>query len=146
MKIEGIETLAASRDRIYQILTDPIALSKALPGCEELVPVGNGTFQVKIKLGLGALSGSYLGTVKVSEQRPSEHLRLAMNSRGPWGFAEGGGTLTLTEHEGQTMVRYEGEFKVGGMIASIGQRLLEGVARMVVSEFFKNLATQAVTG
>lgn len=139
MKVEGSYTLAAPRQRVYQLLTDPTALAKALPGCEQLEPAGADTFRVRMKLGLAALSGSYQGTVTLSEQRPPEQLRLTMVSRGPWGFAEGGGTLALAEQAGQTTVNYVGELKVGGMIASIGQRLLDGAARMIIGQFFKNL-------
>lgn len=96
-----------------------------------------------MKLGLAALSGSYQGTIKISERRPPEHVRLSVNSRGPWGFADGDGTLTLAEQEGQTKIQYAGELKVGGMIASIGQRLLDGAARMVIGQFFKNLEKEA---
>ena len=139
MKIEGSHTLAAARNRVYQLVTDPQALAKALPGCEKLEPTGADTFQVKMKLGVAALSGSYQGTVKLSEQRPPAHLRLTINSRGPWGFADGDGTLILEEADGQTVVRYAGEVKVGGTMAAVGQRLLEGAARLVINQFFQNL-------
>lgn len=139
MRIEGSQTLAAPRAKVFELLTQPAPLARTLPGCEQLEPAGVNTFAVKMKLGLAALSGSYQGTVKLSELRPPEHLRLTMNSRGPWGFADGDGTLSLEEKEGSTVVRYAGEVKVGGMVASVGQRLLEGAARMVIGQFFKNL-------
>jgi len=65
-----------------------------------------------------------------------------VESRGPWGFTSGDGTLTLEEQNGQTLVRYAGEVKVGGVIASVGQRLLDGAARMVIGQFFENLSKQ----
>ncbi|MFQ5662778.1 MAG: carbon monoxide dehydrogenase subunit G [Terriglobia bacterium] len=143
MKIAGTHTLAAPRDRVYQLLTSPPSLAKTLPGCEKLEPAGADTFQVKIKLGLAALSGAYQGTVKLSEQRPPEHLRLTMSSRGPWGFADGDGTLSLEEQGAQTLVRYAGELKVGGMIAAVGQRLLDAAARKVIGDFFQSLDKEA---
>lgn len=139
MKIEGTHTLAAPRERVFQALTNPATVAKLLPGCEKLEPAGADTFRVKMKLGLAALSGAYEGTVKMSEQRPPEHLRLAVSGRGPWGFADGDGTLTLEEQGGQTVIHYAGELKVGGMIASVGQRLLDGAARMVINQFFQSL-------
>ena len=139
MKIEGSHTLVAPRQRVYEFLTDQVALAKLLPGCEKLEPAGKDTYQVRMKLGIAALSGSYAGTVKLSEQRPPEHLRLTVSSRGPGGVAEGDGTLTLREKSSKTEVRYAGEVKVGGMIASVGQRMLESAARMVIGQFFKNL-------
>lgn len=142
MKFEGSYTLPAPRERVYQLLTDPQALARTLPGCEKLEPAGPDTFHVKLKLGLAALSGSYQGKVRLSEQRPPEHLRLAMNSRGPWGFADGEGELTLEETDGETVVHYSGEVKVGGMIAAVGQRLLDGAARKMIGDFFKNQARE----
>lgn len=139
MKIEGSHTLAAPRERVFYALVDPATVAKLLPGCEKLEPAGADTFRVKMKLGLAALSGAYEGTVKLSEQRPPEHLRLSVTSRGPWGFAEGDGALDLIAQDGKTEVRYTGELKVGGMIASIGQRLLDAAARLVIGQFFQSL-------
>lgn len=143
MKVEGRHALASPRERVFQALTDPATVARLLPGCEKLESAGPDTYRVKMKLGLAALSGAYEGTVKLSEPRPPEHLRLTVSSRGPWGFVDGDGTLDLIEQGGQTEVRYAGELKVGGMIASVGQRLLDGAARMVLGQFFKNLEKEA---
>lgn len=143
MKIKGSKKLPATPKRVFEWLMDPKVLARALPGCQKLEPTGNNTFNVKMKLGLAALSGAYEGTVRLSEQRPAEHLRLAMNSRGPWGFADGDGTLTLEAADGETVVQYAGEVKVGGLVASVGQRLLDAAARKLIGDFFKNLARQA---
>lgn len=143
MKLEGTQTISASREGVYRLLSDPAVIARLLPGCEKLEPAGPDTYEVKMKLGLAALSGSYQGTVKLSEQRPPEHLRLTVASRGPWGFADGDGGLTLSEQGGETTVHYAGELKVGGMVASIGSRLLDGAARMVIAQFFKNLEREA---
>ena len=139
MKIEGGHELAAPRQRVFEILTDHQALGRLLPGCEKLEPAGAGTYTVKMKLGIASLSGSYTGTVKLSEQKPPESLRLAVQARAPGGVAEGIGTLELKEKAGKTTVRYAGEVKVSGLLASVGQRLLDSAAKMVIGQFFKNL-------
>lgn len=146
MKIEGSYQLPAPRKRVYQLLVDPAALAKTLPGCEKLEPKSSDTFEVKLKLGLAGLSGAYQGTVKLSEQHPPAHLKLALTSHGPWGFADGSGTLELEEKAGETTLRYLGEVKVGGMLASVGSRLLDGAARMVLGQFFGNLAKELQAG
>jgi carbon monoxide dehydrogenase subunit G len=92
-----------------------------------------------MKLGIAALSGSYQGKVKLSDQKPPESLRLAVQARAPGGIAEGAGTLKLAEKADKTTVHYAGEAKVSGMLASVGQRLLESAAKMVIAQFFKNL-------
>jgi hypothetical protein len=139
MRIEGSHTLAAPRQRVYEILTDHQALVKLLPGCEKLEPAGTDTYTVKMKLGIAALSGSYQGTVKLSDQKPPESLRLSVQARAPGGVAEGSGTLNLTEKAGKTTVQYAGEVEVSGLLASVGQRLLDSAAKMVIGQFFKNL-------
>jgi hypothetical protein len=139
MKIEGSQTLAAPRQRVYESLTDHEALAKLLPGCEKLEPAGADSYSVKMGLGIASLSGSYTGTVKLSEQKPPESLRLAVQARAPGGVAEGSGTLELREKAGKTTVHYAGEVKVSGLLASVGQRLLDSAAKMVIGQFFKNL-------
>lgn len=139
MKIEGSHALAAPRQQVYELLTDPKRLAQALPGCEKLEPKGAGTFEVKMRLGIASLSGSYSGTVKLSEQKPPESLRLSVQARAPGGVAEGSGILQLKEKGGKTTVHYAGEVKVSGLLASVGQRLLDSAARMLIAQFFKNL-------
>jgi hypothetical protein len=139
MKIEGSHTLAAPRQRVYELLTDHHALAKLLPGCEKLEPAGADTYSVTMKLGIAALSGSYQGRVRLSEQKPPEGLRLSVQARAPGGVAEGSGSLELKEKGGKTTVHYAGEVKVSGLLASVGQRLLDSAAKMVIAQFFKNL-------
>jgi hypothetical protein len=146
VKIEGTHHLAAPRERVYAALVDPAVLARAMPGCEKLEPKGADAFEVKLKLGLGGLRGAYQGTVKLSEQRPPSHLKLLLASRGPWGFADGTGTIELAEAKGETTVRYAGEVKVGGMLAAVGQRLLDAAARMVLGQFFQSLERELANG
>src|SRR3989338_6344854 len=114
------------------------AARRALPGSHEYLR-SFGTCMPRV----AKATIAFLGTVKLSEQRPPEHLRLSVTSRGPWGFADGEGTLDLLEQSGKTEVRYAGEVKVCGMIASVGQRLLDGAARMVLGQFFQALEREA---
>jgi 2-furoyl-CoA dehydrogenase large subunit len=146
VKVEGTQKLAAARARVFALLVDPAALARALPGCERLEPAGPDSFRVQMKLGLAALSGKYEGTVRLSEQKPPERLTITLASRGPWGFADGAGTLELEEKKGETTVRYTGEVKVGGLLASVGGRLLDGAARMVIAQFFQNLEKEIAGG
>ncbi len=143
MNLQGEASIPAPPERVWVHLTDVDLLARSLPGCEKLELEGEGSYRVTLKLGIGALSGSYTGTVRLSEMVPEQNLRLALQSRGSWGFVQGEGTLALTRQERETLVRYQGELQVGGLIASVGQRLLEGAARMVINQFFQNIARQA---
>ncbi|MFQ5818197.1 MAG: carbon monoxide dehydrogenase subunit G [Terriglobia bacterium] len=143
MMLAGEQKIPAPPSRVWFLLTDETSLARLLPGCEKLERKEADSYHLTMKLGLGAMSGSYAGSVRLREQRPEERLRLTVESRGPWGFVHGDGTLELSEQNGATLVRYAGELQIGGTIASVGQRLLDSAARRVISQFFQNLSQQA---
>ncbi len=140
MKIQGTYTLPARREQVWQLLTDPQRLPDCLPGCEQLLAAGDDRYQVKLKLGIAAISGNYSGSVELSEKKPPVSLRMKVEGRGAPGFLSGEGKIELTENDGHTEVRYSGEAKVGGLIASVGNRMIEMAARRVIQQFFENAA------
>jgi len=139
VKISGEHQLKAPVERAWKALTDPAILQKITPGCERLQPVGPDEFEATLKLGVALVKGTYKGKLALREKTPPESYRLVVEGSGAPGFVKGEATLRLTKQEGGTLVSYEGDAQVGGAIASVGQRLMEGVARMVLSQFFKNL-------
>ena len=139
MKISGQHQLKAPVAKAWKVLTDPAALQKATPGCERLAPVGPDEFEATLKLGIAMVKGTYKGKLAIRDKSPTESYRLVMEGSGSPGFVKGEALLHLTEQGGGTLVTYEGEAQVGGAIASVGQRLVEGVARMLLSQLFKNL-------
>ena len=142
MKLHGSHVLPGTRAQVWELLTDPERLAKCLPGCEALEEEGPNRYKVKVKFGLAAVTGSYAGAVELSEKKPPESLRLRVEGKGVPGFMKGEGRLALVEKKGQTEVRYEGEAQVGGMVASVGQRMIEGAARRIIEQFFQNAAAQ----
>lgn len=142
MKLEGSYTVRAPRERVWALLTDPASLARCLPGCEKLVAVGENAYEMTMKVGVAAINGSYSGKVILSEFTPPAHLRMSLSGRGNPGFMDGQGAIDLEEAGGQTLVRYSGEVQVGGVIASVGQRMLEGAARIILNQFFQNLSRQ----
>lgn len=143
MKIAGSTTLPAPRERVWKTLLDPRALAKTLPGCESLEPVGPDEYRVKMKLAVAAVQGLFAGKVKLSEQRPPESYRLSLVGSGRIGHVNGGGEFRLeeTDEGASTAVHYSGEVKVGGMIAAVGQRLMDRTAKMMIERFFKSLTS-----
>lgn len=142
MKLEGSYTLRAPRDRVWNLLTQPESLARCLPGCEKLTATGENSYEMTLKVGFAAVSGTYSGTVALSEITPPSHLRMKVSGRGAPGFLDGEGALDLEEQGEETLVRYRGEVRVGGVIASVGQRMLDGAARIILSQFFQNLTRQ----
>ncbi len=142
MKVSGTSTLNAPREQVWQLLNDPAFLKACLPGCESLEAAGPDQYQVVLTMGLAAVKGRYTGSVTLSDKQPPDHLKLQVQGRGTPGFMQGTGTLDLTEVPEGTRVAYEGDVQVGGPIAGVGQRLLDGAAKMVVGQFFTGVRAQ----
>jgi len=136
MKLAGQYILPAPPAKVWALLTDPNRLAKLLPGCERLDPDGPDRFKAAVKFGIAAISGKYAGTIEFAEKKPTTSMRMKLSGKGIPGFVDGVGHIELAEKGGQTELRYTGEAQVGGMIASVGQRMIEGAARKIVDQFF----------
>ena len=99
---------------------------------------------MRMKMVLASVSGKFDGKVRITDAISPSQFRLHVEGTGKIGFMKGDGLLTLTEAEGATDVQYEGEVHVGGTIASVGQRLIDGTAKMMIKRFFEKLSTEAV--
>ncbi len=144
MKIEGDHKIAAPREIVWKGLLDPAVLARAVPGCEKLEAQPDGSYRAEMSVGIAAVKGRYHGRIEILDPVPPERYRMKVEGQGTGGFVKGEGVLTLTEQGGETLVSYSGETQVGGIIANVGQRLLLGAARQVVSHFFDALARELV--
>ncbi|MBI3405730.1 MAG: carbon monoxide dehydrogenase subunit G [Acidobacteria bacterium] len=142
MKLSGTRTLAASRQMVWDLFNDPERLARLLPGCEKLEPAGPGKYKVSIKFALAAFSGSYSGSVELNDRKPPQSMRMLVEGKGAPGFMKGEGQLTLEESGGTTKVTYDGEAQVGGLIAAVGQRMIEAAAKKIVQQFFDDAEKQ----
>jgi uncharacterized protein len=145
VKLEGTHQLDASRQRVYQCLINPEVLQRCIPGCEKLEQTGENTFAATIKAGVGSIKGIFNGTARLEDLREPEHLRIVVDGKGAPGFLKGAGDLDLAEAEGGTKINYAADIQVGGTIASVGQRMLQGTAKMMAAQFFTSLAAEAKT-
>ena len=140
MKISGSYALPLPQERAYQIMQDPKVLAQAIPGCEELEKTGENEYRMKMKMALASLSGVFEGRVKITDQMPPSSFRLIVEGSGRPGFVKGDGLLKLSAVDTSTKVSYEGDAQVGGTIAAVGQRLLDGTAKIMIRRFFEKLA------
>jgi uncharacterized protein len=146
VKISGTYTLPLPQERAYEVMQDPEVLARAIPGCESLDKVGPDEYRMKMKMALASLSGAFEGKVRITEQTPPNSFRLVVEGTGRIGFVKGDGLLKLSAAEaGGTEVAYEGEAQVGGTIAAVGQRLIDGTAKTMIKKFFDKLAAEAAT-
>jgi hypothetical protein len=122
-------------------MLDPQVLAKAIPGCESLTEIGPDQFEAVMKVGVAAVKGTYKGKVSIKDKQPPSHYILSGEGSGGPGFMQGDMAIDLEESNGQTVLKYSTDAKVGGLIASIGQRMLGGVAKMMADQFFKRIET-----
>jgi carbon monoxide dehydrogenase subunit G len=132
MRISGTQTLPLSPEHAYAAMQDPEILARAIPGCEALA----------------SLSGAFEGKVRIADQKPPSSFRLIVEGTGRIGFVKGDGLLRLSPADGgasgsQTEVTYEGDAQIGGTMAAVGQRLIDGTAKMMIKKFFEKLASEA---
>jgi uncharacterized protein len=142
VKLSGSHTLNAPRERVWQLLNDPAFLKACLPGCESLDATGPDQYQAALSIGIAAVKGKYIGTVTLSEKEPPQRFKMRVEGKGTGGFMQGTGILELADDPQGTKVTYEGDVQVGGPIASVGQRLLDGAAKMMVGQFFTAVNAQ----
>jgi carbon monoxide dehydrogenase subunit G len=139
VKIEGSSDIPAPRERVWAAFLDPAVLARALPGCEGLEAIGPGEYKAKVKIGVAAIKGSFEGKVRLFDQEPPNRYKMALEGSGGPGFVRGEAGMELSDAEGGTRVTYSADVQVGGLIASVGQRMLGGVSKMMLDQFFTRM-------
>jgi len=143
MRIEGNYTIKTSRARVYAQLLNPEAISRAMPGCESLTPVGDNVYEMVLKMGIAAVKGTYKGRIELSGFTPPERYSMRVEGSGTPGVVNGGGDLRLEENGGnETQIFYSGDVEVSGKVAAVGSRLIGSVAKMVINKYFAEMAKQ----
>jgi carbon monoxide dehydrogenase subunit G len=146
VRISGTYFLPLPQERAYQLLQDPESLARALPGCERLERLAENEYRMKMKVMLASLAGDFDSKVKIADQAPPSSFRLVVEGSGRPGFVRGDGVLKLSPNGTSTEVSYHGDVQFGGTIAAVGQRLLDGTAKMLIKKFFEAISeTSAAT-
>ena len=142
MNITATYSFAAAPTEVWKLLMDPEAIKSCLPGCRELRPVGDDRYHAEMTIGVAAVSGSFTATVVLSEQVPPQSYRLSVDATGKPGFAKGSAMIVLSPTPSGTEIQVTASAEVGGLIARVGQRLVEGVAKMSMDRFFSCVAAR----
>jgi len=146
MTMNGEVQLAASREAVWAKLNDPDVLKACIPGCEELEKTEDHGFRAVAKMKVGPVSARFKGRVTLSDLDPPNGYKISGEGEGGVaGFAKGGATVALAEKDGGTLLTYDVEAQIGGKLAQLGQRLINGTAKKLADEFFTNFA-KAVQG
>lgn len=139
MQLKGQNLCLADVETIYNSLLDPECLANALPGCKSLSMPEENVYEGVVELGVGPVVGSYKSNVKIEDQEYPKYLKLSANGKGKTGQVAFTLNLNLHEVEGGTEAKWEVDAKVSGLVASVGSRVMSGVARFIAGQFFKNL-------
>jgi 2-furoyl-CoA dehydrogenase large subunit len=144
---EGRASLKAPPAAVWAMLLDPNTLQAVIPGCHRVEKVSDTHFRADVTIGIGPVKGLYRADVRLSDLDPPHALTLGGSAEGSLGFGNGEGRITLAlAQQGGTTLDYEYDAAIGGKVASIGGRLLDGAARVIIGQFFSALARHAGGG
>ena len=142
MELQAVYTFDAPVSRVWDALMDIEAIGRCLPGCGGLRPVGDDRYEAELVAAVAAVSGSFKATVAIEDRQPPHTYRLVTEATGRPGFVRGHARMSLAPDGSGTRVEVNASADVGGTIARVGQRLLEGVARMMLDRFFACMASR----
>lgn len=143
MQLKGHKMIEASPAVCFQLFSNPEVLVRTMPGLKNLEPLDDGTYKADMEMGVAAIRGKYSGTMAMHDVEQDAGYRLVMNGQGPGGFVNVDLKVSFQSAGSGCDVVYEGEAKVGGTVAGVGQRMLSGVASFIMNQFFNNVAKEA---
>ncbi len=148
MDVSGEYRIAAPRESVWRGLNDAAILQASIPGCESLEKLSDTEFAARVATRIGPVSARFSGKVTLSDLDPPNGYRIAGEGQGgAAGFAKGAARVTLSDDgAGGTILRYEADASVGGKIAQIGSRLVQGAAKKTADEFFSRFAELVAAG
>jgi 2-furoyl-CoA dehydrogenase large subunit len=140
---EGTAKVAATPEQVWAMLLDPATLEAVIPGSHGVRKISDTHFRADVTIGVGPVKGRYRATVALSELDRPNGVTLTGTADGALGFGSGKGRITLVSEGSGTSLHYRYDAEIGGKIASIGGRLLDGAARVIIGQFFATLARKA---
>jgi carbon monoxide dehydrogenase subunit G len=147
MTMSGEQQLSAPRETVWQKLNDPAVLKQCIPGCEELNKISDTELQAVATTKIGPVKARFKGKVHLSDLDPPNGYRISgEGDGGVAGFAKGGATVALADKDGGTLLTYNVEAQIGGKLAQLGQRLINGAAKKMADEVFANFAKAVNNG
>lgn len=147
MEMSGEELINASRQEVWDALNDPDILQKSIPGCETVEKESDTAFAAKVKVKIGPVKATFNGHVTLSNiDAPNGYTISGEGKGGAAGFGKGGADITLKDADNGTLLAYDVTASVGGKMAQIGSRLIDGTAKKLAAEFFANFNEQVSAG
>jgi carbon monoxide dehydrogenase subunit G len=141
MDMTGEYRITAARQKVWEALNDPTILQQCIPGCEEIQKLSDVEWTAKVTAKVGPVKAKFGGKVTLSELDPPNGYKITgEGTGGAAGFAKGGAVVKLTDDADATRLAYTVQAQVGGKLAQIGSRLIDGASRKMADEFFSRFA------
>jgi hypothetical protein len=143
MDMQGSRELAVDRPLAWEALNDPQVLKACIPGCDRIEATGENRYAIGMTVKVGPVSAKFTGKIQLEDVQPPERYTLRFEGQGgAAGFGKGVAQVQLTPRAGGCTLDYTANAQVGGKIAQVGQRLIDGVARAMAEDFFKRFEAQ----
>ena len=147
MEMISEQLIEQSRETVWKALNDTAVLQQSMPGCESFDATGENTFEAKLVAKIGPVKAKFKFDVELSDIDPPNGYTISgAGQGGAAGFAKGSASVTLTEQDGATLLAYNVQANVGGKLAQLGARLIDGVAKKMADEFFENFKEIVASG
>ena len=136
MKVQGTYKFEAPLEKIWSALQSPDVLSNCIPGCEKFDPEGENSYLLSMKIKVASVTGQYTGKVSIKDISFPDQYTMEVEGKGSGGTVKATGVLHFSESNGVTTVNVEGEARVSGIVARVGQRIIGGASKMLMNQFF----------
>lgn len=138
MDMQGSRQLAITQQQAWAALNDPVVLKACIPGCDKVEPTGENQYAIGMALKIGPVSAKFNGKIMLTDIVPPQSYKLSFEGQGgPAGFGKGSAAVQLTPNADGCDLSYIVNASVGGKIAQLGQRLIDGAAKSMAEDFFK---------
>jgi hypothetical protein len=147
MHLEGTQVIGADRPAVWAALNDPEVLKACIPGCQSIAKTSDTAFEAEVKQKIGPVSATFRGVVTLSDLNPPAGYTITGEGKGgAAGFAKGGAAVSLAESPDGTVLTYKADAHVGGKIAQLGARLIDGLAKKLADQFFSDFKAAVEAG
>ncbi|HYD94544.1 MAG TPA: carbon monoxide dehydrogenase subunit G [Noviherbaspirillum sp.] len=143
MEISKVQIVPASPDRVWAALNDPQLLQACITGCEAMERIADNEYRIAMKVKVGPVNAKFTGKISIVDLKPPESYTLNFEGQGGMaGFAKGVATVALSAEGEATRLAYTASAQIGGKLAQIGSRLVDGAAHKTAADFFAALARE----
>jgi len=142
VRFEGVERIQATRESVWDFVTDPKRIGYCGPGVERIDVVGDGRFTAIAKVGIGIISARFRIDADMSTPKTGEEATVTVRARAPGSAVDGVGRIKLLDNGTGTTMEWQADVRLAGRLASLGARLIEGAAKQMIDETFRRIKSK----